>query len=225
MSWTKGTGVGYAKIGENEDYTIDAKASHLRVHAFASGLIAAVAHSPKFEIREWVGLTQLSSKNTDRGPLHVTVNPTGLELVDEVRESDRREIYRVMHNEVLETSKFPDIVFDGHWRVADRPGRATAYAIWNLQERGEIFITPGTEVYQGMIVGENAKEADLDVNIVKEKKLTNMRASTADEAIRLVPPRILNLEQALEFIRDDESVEVTPQSIRLRKKVLKANKR
>ena len=109
--------------------------------------------------------------------------------------------------------------------VADRPGRATAYAIWNLQERGEIFITPGTEVYEGMIVGENARAADLDVNIVKEKKLTNMRASTADEAIRLVSPRILNLEQAIEFIREDEFVETTPQSIRLRKKVLLGNKR
>lgn len=109
--------------------------------------------------------------------------------------------------------------------VADRIGKATAYAIWNLQERGEIFITPGTEVYEGMIVGENARAADLDVNIVKEKKLTNMRASTADEAIRLVSPRILNLEQAIEFIRDDEYVEATPQSIRLRKKVLLANKR
>ena len=109
--------------------------------------------------------------------------------------------------------------------VADRPGRVTGYAVFNLQERGEIFVTPGTEVYEGMIVGENAKEADLDVNIVKEKKLTNMRASTADEAIRLVPPRILNLEQAIEFIRDGEYVEVTPQSIRLRKKVLKANQR
>jgi GTP-binding protein len=109
--------------------------------------------------------------------------------------------------------------------VADRAGRSTAYAIWNLQERGEIFITPGTEVYEGMIVGENARSVDLDVNIVKEKKLTNMRASTADEAIRLVSPRILNLEQAIEFIRDDEYVEVTPQSIRLRKKVLQANKR
>src|SRR5216117_1235970 len=109
--------------------------------------------------------------------------------------------------------------------VADRPGKATAYAIWNLQERGEIFITPGTEVYEGMIVGENARAADLDVNIVKEKKLTNMRASTADEAIRLVSPRILNLEQAIEFIREDEFVEATPQSIRLRKKVLQANKR
>src|SRR5437867_11916917 len=109
--------------------------------------------------------------------------------------------------------------------VADRPGKATAYAIWNLQERGEIFVSPGTEVYEGMIVGENARDADLNVNIVKEKKLTNMRASTADEAIRLVPPRILNLEQAIEFVRDDEMVEITPKSIRLRKKVLKANQR
>jgi GTP-binding protein len=109
--------------------------------------------------------------------------------------------------------------------VADRAGRATAYAIYNLQERGEIFVTPGTEVYEGMIVGENARSVDLDVNIVKEKKLTNMRSSTADEAIRLVSPRILNLEQAIEFIRDDEYVEVTPQTIRLRKKVLQANKR
>jgi GTP-binding protein len=109
--------------------------------------------------------------------------------------------------------------------VADRPGKATGHAIFNLQERGEIFLTPGTEVYEGMVIGENARENDLDVNIVKEKKLTNMRASTADEAIRLVPPRILNLEQAIEFIREDEFVEVTPQSIRLRKKILKANQR
>jgi GTP-binding protein len=109
--------------------------------------------------------------------------------------------------------------------VADRPGKTTAYAIYNLQERGEIFITPGTEVYEGMIVGENARSVDLDVNIIKEKKLTNMRSSTADEAIRLVPPRILNLEQAIEFIREDEYVEITPQTIRLRKKILQANKR
>ena len=109
--------------------------------------------------------------------------------------------------------------------VADRPGKCTGHAIWALQERGEIFVSPGTEVYEGMIVGENARDADLNVNIVKEKKLTNMRASTADEAIRLVPPRILNLEQAIEFVRDDEMVEVTPKSIRLRKKVLKANQR
>jgi GTP-binding protein len=109
--------------------------------------------------------------------------------------------------------------------VADRPGKATGHAMFNLQERGEIFIPPGTEVYEGMIIGENAKDADLDVNIVKEKKLTNMRASTADVAIRLVPPRILNLEQAIEFIKDDEFVEVTPLSIRLRKKVLKSNQR
>jgi GTP-binding protein len=88
-----------------------------------------------------------------------------------------------------------------------------------------MFVTPGTEVYEGMIVGENARPDDLNVNIVKEKKLTNMRASTADEAIRLVPPRLLNLEQAIEFINDDEWVEVTPRSIRLRKKILKANQR
>jgi len=109
--------------------------------------------------------------------------------------------------------------------VADRAGKTTGNAIFNLQERGEIFVSPGTEVYEGMIVGENARTADLDVNIVKEKKLTNMRASTADEAIRLVPPRLLNLEQAIEFVREDEMVEVTPQSIRLRKKILKANQR
>jgi GTP-binding protein len=107
--------------------------------------------------------------------------------------------------------------------IADRGGKATAYAIYNLQERGSIFVSPGTEVYEGMIVGENARDNDLDVNIVREKKLTNMRASTADEAIRLVPPRLLTLEQAIEFVRDDEFVEVTPKSLRLRKKVLQAN--
>ncbi len=109
--------------------------------------------------------------------------------------------------------------------VADRAGVATSYAIFNLQERGTIFISPTTEVYEGMIIGENARNSDLDVNIVKEKKLTNMRASTSDDAIRLVPPKILNLEQAIEFIKEDEYVEVTPKSIRLRKKTLKANQR
>lgn len=109
--------------------------------------------------------------------------------------------------------------------VADRPGTSTAYALFNLQERGELFVGPGVEVYEGMIIGENAKDNDLDVNVVREKKLTNMRASTADEAIRLVPFRQLNLEQAIEFIADDEFVEVTPKSLRLRKKILQANKR
>jgi GTP-binding protein len=109
--------------------------------------------------------------------------------------------------------------------VADRPGVTTSYALWNLQERGELFVGPGVEVYEGMIIGENAKDNDLDVNVVREKKLTNMRASTADEAIRLVPFRQLNLEQAIEFIADDEFVEVTPKSLRLRKKTLQANKR
>ena len=109
--------------------------------------------------------------------------------------------------------------------VADRDGKVTGNAIFSLQERGEIFVSPGLMVYEGMIVGENAKTADLNVNIVKEKKLTNMRASSADEAIRLIPPRLMSLEQAIEFVRDDEMVEVTPKSIRLRKKILKANQR
>src|SRR5262249_3247036 len=109
--------------------------------------------------------------------------------------------------------------------IADRPGKSTGFAIFHLQQRGGIFLTAGTEVYEGMVIGENSREHDLDVNIVKEKKLTNMRSSTADEAIRLVPPKLLNLEQAIEFISDDEFVEVTPKSIRLRKKILKANQR
>jgi GTP-binding protein len=109
--------------------------------------------------------------------------------------------------------------------VADRAGKTTGHALFNIQERGDMFVTAGVEVYEGMIVGENARDADLDVNIVTEKKLSNMRSSGADEAIRLVPPRLLNLEQAIEFVRDDEMVEVTPQSIRLRKKILKANQR
>ncbi len=109
--------------------------------------------------------------------------------------------------------------------ISDRAGKTTGYAIFNLQERGEMFVEPTTEVYEGMIVGENARWDDLNVNIVKEKKLTNMRSSSADEAIRLVPPRLLNLEQAIEFINDDEWVEVTPKSIRLRKKILKQNQR
>ena len=109
--------------------------------------------------------------------------------------------------------------------IADRDGTSTAYALWGLQERGELFIGPGVELYEGMVIGENAKDDDLDVNAVREKKLTNMRASTADEAIRLVPFRQLNLEQAIEFIADDEFVEITPKSLRLRKKVLQSNKR
>jgi GTP-binding protein len=109
--------------------------------------------------------------------------------------------------------------------VADRAGVSTAFALWNLQERGELFVGPSVDVYEGMIVGENSREQDMDVNVTKEKKLTNMRSSTADEAIRLIPHRQLSLEQAIEFIADDEFVEVTPKSIRLRKKVLAANKR
>ncbi len=109
--------------------------------------------------------------------------------------------------------------------VADRPGKTTTYALFHLQPRGELFIKESTAVYEGMIVGENSRENDIDVNAIKEKKLTNMRASGADEALRLVPPRLLSLEQALEFIKEDELVEVTPQTIRLRKKILECNKR
>jgi GTP-binding protein len=109
--------------------------------------------------------------------------------------------------------------------VADRAGLTTAYALYGLQERGELFVGPGVDVYEGMVVGENSRDNDLDVNIVREKKLTNMRSSTADEAIRLVPFKNLNLEQAIEFIAEDELVEVTPKSLRLRKKILQQNKR
>ncbi|MCP9493120.1 MAG: translational GTPase TypA [Pyrinomonadaceae bacterium MAG19_C2-C3] len=109
--------------------------------------------------------------------------------------------------------------------IADRFGETTGYAIFNLQERGTMFVRPQTRVYEGMIVGENARNVDLDVNIIKEKKLTNMRAASADEAMRLVPAKLLSLEQSLEFISDDELVEITPESIRLRKRVLESNKR
>jgi GTP-binding protein len=109
--------------------------------------------------------------------------------------------------------------------VADRPGTTTAYALFGLQERGEMFVGPGVDVYEGMVIGENSRDNDLDVNCVREKKLTNMRASTADDAIRLVPFKNLNLEQAIDFIADDELCEVTPKTLRLRKKILQANRR
>ncbi len=109
--------------------------------------------------------------------------------------------------------------------VADRRGPTTTFALLNLQERGSLFVGPGVEVYEGMVIGDNARAEDLDVNPTKEKKLTNIRSSTADELVRLIPPRPLSLEQALEFIREDESVEVTPASIRLRKAELSAGKR
>ena len=109
--------------------------------------------------------------------------------------------------------------------VSDRQGTSTIYALFHLQPRGSIFISENTHVYEGMVIGENARDNDLDVNAVREKKQTNMRASSSDDNIQLIPPKILNLEQALDFIKEDELVEVTPKSIRLRKKVLDANKR
>jgi GTP-binding protein len=104
--------------------------------------------------------------------------------------------------------------------VSDRRGQVTAYALFNLQERGTIFVEPGHDVYEGMIVGENSRADDMDVNACREKKLTNIRSSTADELERLIPPRLLNMEQALEFCREDECLEVTPKMVRVRKVIL-----
>jgi len=109
--------------------------------------------------------------------------------------------------------------------VADRRGAVTSYALFSLQERGIIFVQPGTEVYEGMIVGENSRGEDMDVNAVREKKLTNIRSATADELERLIPPKLLNMEQALEFCREDECIEVTPATVRIRKLVLDQNER
>jgi GTP-binding protein len=109
--------------------------------------------------------------------------------------------------------------------VADRSGRVTGYAIENVQDRGELFIEPGEKVYEGMIVGENSREEDINVNITKEKKLTNMRSSTSEMSLQLLPPRKLSLEQAIEWIRDDEALEVTPASLRLRKRILSGQQR
>ena len=109
--------------------------------------------------------------------------------------------------------------------IADRTGTTTAYALEGLEDRGVLFVPPGVEVYEGMVIGEHSRDNDLDVNVVREKKLTNMRASSSDESVRLTPPRAMNLEQAIEFIAEDEMVEVTPKSLRLRKKVLQANRR
>jgi GTP-binding protein len=109
--------------------------------------------------------------------------------------------------------------------VADRPGKTTTYALHHLQPRGTLFVKENTPVYEGMVVGENSRENDLDVNVTKEKKLTNIRAAGSDDALQLIPPKILDLEQAIEFIKEDELVEVAPSSLRVRKKILEASKR
>ncbi|NBW93219.1 MAG: translational GTPase TypA, partial [Bacteroidetes bacterium] len=109
--------------------------------------------------------------------------------------------------------------------VADRPGKVTGYSIINLQERGELFVGPADAVYSGMLVGENSRDADLEVNITKEKKLTNMRAASADAFQKLIPPRRMSLEECIEFIRDDELIEITPTSLRLRKRYLDPHER
>jgi GTP-binding protein len=109
--------------------------------------------------------------------------------------------------------------------VADREGEAVAYAIFNLQDRASMFVKPGDPVYGGMIVGENSRAGDMDVNITREKKLTNMRTTASDEALRLEPPREVTLELALEYIEEDELIEVTPDAVRLRKRALDASDR
>ena len=109
--------------------------------------------------------------------------------------------------------------------VADREGVATPYAIFHLQERGVIFVKPGTPIYEGMVVGEYSRDNDLDVNLTKEKKLTNMRASGHDEATIITPPREIGLDAALEWIAEDELVEITPENVRMRKKALKKGTR
>ncbi len=109
--------------------------------------------------------------------------------------------------------------------VADRAGKTTGYALFHLQPRGSLFVKGNTPVYEGMVIGECSKEQDMNVNVTKEKKQTNIRSSGADEAILLIPPRLMSLEQALDFIKEDELVEITPKTIRLRKKILQANKR
>ena len=109
--------------------------------------------------------------------------------------------------------------------VSDRRGVVTSYALFTLQERGSIFVEVGAEVYEGMVVGENARPEDMDVNAVREKKLTNMRSAGADELERLIPPKILNMEQALEYCREDECIEVTPKLVRVRKVNLDQNER
>ena len=109
--------------------------------------------------------------------------------------------------------------------VSDRTGVVTSYALFSLQERGTMFVGPGTEVYEGMIVGENARSEDMDVNATREKKLTNVRSATGDELERLIPPKLMQMEQALEFCRGDECIEVTPAAVRIRKVTLSANDR
>ena len=117
------------------------------------------------------------------------------------------------------------VTVSGGALVADRTGQATAHAMTNLQERGVMFLQPQTPVYEGMIIGENSRESDMNVNITKEKQLTNMRSSTSEIATKIIPPQIPTLERALEWINDDELVEATPTAIRLRKKILSSNRK
>jgi GTP-binding protein TypA/BipA len=201
-------------------------------------LIDAVLHEPVERVsvdipEEYIGVvTQLLALR--KGRMEQMVNHgTGWARIEEVVPS--RGLIGIRTEFLTETRGMGVLhhVFEGYepWHgdlrtrptgslVADRRGRTTAYSLLNLQERGALFVGPGVEVYEGMIVGENPRAEDMDVNPTKEKKVTNIRSSTAEEFVRLIPPRLLSLEQALEFIREGECVEVTPQSVRLRKVVL-----
>jgi GTP-binding protein len=179
-------------------------------------------------MRRGVNTKMVSHGNTGAGRVHLEFSIPSRGLI-----GLRSEVLKLTRGTVVMNT-----LFDGYtdWQgdipsrltgalVADRSGRTTSYALYNLQERGELFVGPGVEVYEGMLIGQSARWDDMDVNAVKEKKQTNMRASVADEAIRLVPIHPLSLEEAIEFIADDEYVEVTPRSVRLRKKILPANRR
>ena len=122
MSSGNATQIGYSAPNSSEEYIIDASASQLRIHAFADGIVAAIAHSPKFDVRHWVGVTRLNADAVDHGPLRITIDTSGIELVDSVRESDRTEIYRVLHHDVLRSQQYPEIVFDGNWRLQSSVG-------------------------------------------------------------------------------------------------------
>ncbi len=165
---------------------------------------------------------------TDRGPtrIHFRIPARGLfgyrsEFLTDTRGEG------ILHHTFLEYGPWVGSI-EGRRQgvlVADRKGEAVAYALFNLQDRGTMFVRPGDAVYEGMIVGERARPGDLDVNVSKEKKLTNIRAASADDAIKLEPPREITLERALEFIEEDELIEVTPDAIRLRKRILDQNRR
>ena len=202
------------------------------------------------EVREPIEVLTIDCPEEFVGPVTQKVGPRKGRMTDLVNHGSGRVRIRFeipsrgligFRSELLSETKGTGIMHHyfqefGAWRgeipqrlsgalVADRPGRATAFAVDHLQPRGVFFVSPGAEVYEGMIVGEHTRPGDLDVNITKEKKLTNMRAAAADDFVQIVPARVLSLEQAIEFIAEDEQIEVTPEAFRLRKRVLQSKRR